>query len=88
MPLYTVRTALLLLFNAAIKHYMQIFNAVAKPKPEPGGAALQQHQTSPPSAKRHAATANSLHKTAPAAKRAKVGKPEKGTIESFFGRKK
>lgn len=88
MHLYTVRTTLLLLFDVAIKHYMQIFHAVVKPEPEPGGAALQQPQTSPPSAKRHAATANSLHKTAPAAKRAKVGKPEKGTIESFFGRKK
>ncbi|KAL0020070.1 hypothetical protein WJX79_002941 [Trebouxia sp. C0005] len=59
---------------------------VAKPEPEPGGT--RGHVASPISSKRHAASEHPPEVSTPASKKGKAHKPEQGTIESFFGRKK
>ncbi|DBA92529.1 TPA: hypothetical protein ACH3X1_002760 [Trebouxia sp. C0004] len=59
---------------------------VAKPEPEPGGT--RGHLASPISSKRHAASEHPSEVSTPVSKKAKAHKPEQGTIESFFGRKK
>ena len=60
--------------------------AVAKSEPDPRGAAVSDHVKSP-SAKRHLNPGHPSEKHASATKKAKHGHPEKGTIDSFFGRK-
>lgn len=67
-------------------HAATMLFAVAKPEPEPGGT--RGHVASPISSKRHAASEHPPEVSTPASKKGKAHKPEQGTIESFFGRKK